>query len=267
VFAGLPFVTGFERIVHHGVSVRVELGRWLHVDISIHIDIPVDVGHDSAVAVRPERTMRLQAANDMRCLAIKFYGHQLESHGFQLSGCRQHFEAGPDGRLSARSPETAALLARAARLWSDIARADASLASAIALTEREDELMTAFVLAAQRGDVRAEDNRAGQRALRLAEDYLDARLTRPVSRADLAAAAGVSIRTLSRAFTRRWGTGPMGFLKARRMQAAYQDLLGAQQGQTTVGEIASRYGFSQFGRFSIEYRAAFGESPSQTLRH
>ena len=100
-----------------------------------------------------------------------------------------------------------------------------------------------------------------------AEDYLLDRATRPVTRAKLATAAGVSIRTLSRGFAARWGTGPMAFLKKRRMEATYRELLGADSCERSVTEIACRYVFTHFGRFSGEYRSAFGESPSQTLRH
>jgi AraC-like DNA-binding protein len=32
-----------------------------------------------------------------------------------------------------------------------------------------------------------------------------------------------------------------------------------------VTEIAMSFGFAELGRFSVEYKKAFGESPSQTL--
>jgi transcriptional regulator GlxA family with amidase domain len=34
-----------------------------------------------------------------------------------------------------------------------------------------------------------------------------------------------------------------------------------------VTDIATRFGFWQLGRFSVEYQALFGESPSTTLRY
>jgi AraC-like DNA-binding protein len=35
---------------------------------------------------------------------------------------------------------------------------------------------------------------------------------------------------------------------------------------THIAQIAARYGFSEPGRFSVEYRSVFGETPSTTVR-
>ena len=47
---------------------------------------------------------------------------------------------------------------------------------------------------------------------------------------------------------------------------ARRALKNADAERTTVTEIASDYGFWEFGRFSVAYRALFGESPSTALR-
>jgi AraC-like DNA-binding protein len=106
----------------------------------------------------------------------------------------------------------------------------------------------------------------GRDALRLAEEFLAARLETPVSLPTVAAAAGVSLRTLTRAFHKEYGVGPVGFLRRRRLEAARRDLLAAEPDSTNVTDVALRYGFAHLGRFAGEYRKAFGESPSETLR-
>jgi hypothetical protein len=57
----------------------------------------------------------------------------------------------------------------------------------------------------------------------------------------------------------------MTFLRRRRLQAIYLDLLGAKPGSTTVIQVVTSYGFTHSGKFSIDYKTTFGESPSTTL--
>jgi transcriptional regulator GlxA family with amidase domain len=52
-----------------------------------------------------------------------------------------------------------------------------------------------------------------------------------------------------------------------RLSAARGALLTANRKQVTVTEIATSFGFVELGRFSVEYRKVFGETPSQTLHH
>jgi transcriptional regulator GlxA family with amidase domain len=51
-----------------------------------------------------------------------------------------------------------------------------------------------------------------------------------------------------------------------RLSQARRALTDADSSQSTVTEIATGFGFLELGRFSVEYRRAFGESPSQTLQ-
>jgi AraC-like DNA-binding protein len=75
----------------------------------------------------------------------------------------------------------------------------------------------------------------------------------------------VSERTLRKAFNEIHGVPPCRRLRMLRLLHARRGLLAADSELTTVTKVATASGFSELGRFSVEYRKAFGESPSQTL--
>ena len=83
--------------------------------------------------------------------------------------------------------------------------------------------------------------------------------------ADLCRAAGVSPRSLSRAFQTAADTTPYRFVQTLRLTAVRQALL-ARTEDETVTDVATRFGFHELGRFAALYRDAFGESPSETKR-
>jgi len=99
------------------------------------------------------------------------------------------------------------------------------------------------------------------------EDYMFANLINPVSRARLAEIAGVSVRSLSRAFVKRHGVGPMRFLKERRMEAVRMELINASPENTKISDVALQYGFTELGKFSLLYKSVYNEKPSETLKH
>ena len=103
------------------------------------------------------------------------------------------------------------------------------------------------------------------RHLRLAESYIEAHLDQPITLEEVAQAAGISPRGLQLAFRDFRGTTPLGFWREARLARAHADLLSAAPG-TRVTDIALRWGFTHFGRFSEMYRARYGLSPRDALR-
>jgi AraC-like DNA-binding protein len=60
--------------------------------------------------------------------------------------------------------------------------------------------------------------------------------------------------------------GPIRFLTLRRMHLVQRALSRADPSSATVTRIVTDHGFWELGRFSVAYRALFGEMPSETLR-
>lgn len=83
----------------------------------------------------------------------------------------------------------------------------------------------------------------------------------------LSRALGVSERTLRKLFNEILGRPPSRHLRMLRLSEVRRALLAAHGQPVTVTEIATDFGFAELGRFSVEYRKVFGESPSETLSH
>ena len=77
--------------------------------------------------------------------------------------------------------------------------------------------------------------------------------------------AGVSVRTLYAGFKDFRQTSPMEYLRTIRLQRAREELQ-RQDPDSSVTEIAIRWGFTHMGRFSQDYSRMFGERPSETKR-
>jgi AraC-like DNA-binding protein len=83
---------------------------------------------------------------------------------------------------------------------------------------------------------------------------------------ELCALIGVSERTLRSCCTEFLGVSPTRYMLLRRLQAARIALRDADPATANVAEIAAGCGFTELGRFAGDYRSAFGEAPSTTLR-
>ncbi|WP_251096165.1 helix-turn-helix transcriptional regulator [Streptomyces sp. Caat 7-52] len=102
--------------------------------------------------------------------------------------------------------------------------------------------------------------------LRRALAYIDDHADQPVTVADIAAAAHVTVRALQYAFRRHLNTTPLGRLRRVRLAHAHHDLVSAGPGDgVTVTEIAARWGFHHPGRFASLYRSTYRRPPHQTL--
>jgi AraC-like DNA-binding protein len=110
------------------------------------------------------------------------------------------------------------------------------------------------------------EKEAGRHRATLArfEDLLNAE---PLPRmAAICAALGVSDRLLSECCNKHLGIGPIRYSHLRAMQQVRRALSGGTPDETSISEVARRYGFHALGRLAANYRTVYGELPSATLR-
>jgi AraC-like DNA-binding protein len=79
-------------------------------------------------------------------------------------------------------------------------------------------------------------------------------------------ATNVAQRTLNVCCHETLGMSPKRYLLLRRMYLARQALRRSGPANATVTGVATTLGFFDLGRFAVQYRALFGETPSATLR-
>jgi AraC-like DNA-binding protein len=159
-------------------------------------------------------------------------------------------------------------LIRSIRLAVDeIEKAGSLLANRVAATQFEQWLMTALLLGQPSNySARLQGGKApAPRDVKRAIEYIRTHLETPITITDLVAASGVPGRTLYQHFRDFEGLTPFGYAKKLRFERVRAALLDG--GRITVTTAASRWGFEHLGRFAIEYRRRFGESPSATLAH
>ena len=106
--------------------------------------------------------------------------------------------------------------------------------------------------------------REAYRVVRDAEAFLEANLGQPVFRQQLCQVLGVSLRKLHDSFMATTGMSPLAYLKTRRLMLARRALRRAEGDAALVKAVALAHGFWHFGHFAQDYRAQFGENPSET---
>ena len=97
------------------------------------------------------------------------------------------------------------------------------------------------------------------------EEFLEANPETPLYLTEICMAIAVSERTLRGACEEHLGMGPIRYLSLRRMHQVRRALLRADPSRATVTRIATDHGFWELGRFSVAYRALFGEAPSEFI--
>lgn len=132
----------------------------------------------------------------------------------------------------------------------------------------EQELAEVLVTCLTACEVRTESNSVRRTAtiMHAFEDLLTTGLHQSLLLPEICAAIGVSERTLRGCCAVVLSVSPLRYIQLRRLKRVRAAILRADPKKARVADLASYGGFTQPGRFAVLYRAAFGETPSTTLR-
>ena len=106
---------------------------------------------------------------------------------------------------------------------------------------------------------------AGARYVVKAEEYMRAHLDEPLTVSEIAAAIGVSPRSLQLAFRDVRSAAPREILALMRLQLVHEKLK-SDRSAAGVKDIDFECGVVNIGRFASSYRETYGEKPSATRR-
>lgn len=102
-------------------------------------------------------------------------------------------------------------------------------------------------------------------AVKIVEEFIEANWDKPIDIEAMAAIAKISVRSLFRQFKKDRGYAPAEFAKRIRLDRA-REMLEQSSEVTSVTQIALKCGFQNPGHFARDFRLAFGELPSETLK-
>jgi AraC-like DNA-binding protein len=149
----------------------------------------------------------------------------------------------------------------------EVDRPGSVLEAPAAVASFEQALLTAMLFSFEHSlsaMLHAPPAEAGVEQVREIEAYLEAHASEPIDLEKVATETGHSIWSIYRAFRRHRDYTPMEFLRRIRMRMVRERLLQARRDES-VTNAALHCGFSHLGRFAVEYKRRFGESPSRTL--
>jgi AraC-like DNA-binding protein len=170
--------------------------------------------------------------------------------------------------LSLEVPEGRAYWRHLNFIWAEVCNDAVFLKSEAVTREIERTSAALLLMAFENGAICGTPDsqpKDSDRGLEMTEAYILNHLGEQITLTDLVTASDTSASSLLRAFRTHRGITPMKYVKQMRLESAQRTLLAAKLGTTTVTTVAMDHGFFQLGRFSADYRRAFGELPSETL--
>ncbi|MFK4105754.1 AraC family transcriptional regulator [Streptomyces sp. NPDC019531] len=224
---------------------------------------------NTAVVLSPNEPIELRRSAGSPQLIVRMERDMVESHLSRVLNRNPHRPLRFSVAMDLTSPGGRTWLTLVNLLRGEMENDGAILGEPLALAHFQNLLLTHLLLSQPNTHSDALHGRElppPPSTVRRALEIIEARAGEPLTVTELAAEVHVSVRVLQEGFRRHLGLSPTEQLRQVRLERARRCLSEADPATTTVTSVAVRWGFLHLGRFAVEYRKQFGESPSATLR-
>ena len=222
----------------------------------------------NGLAVVHDGRLELTSPAECRLMGVMADEQLLQGAAIDLLGHPLKFSRGLVTGVFADAQRVAQFVA-AMQLGVMVAKANPqSFDDPLARAEVRDAILVQMVHVLDHFEQADEAGRSSQRK-RLVDRACALMLARPdeaSSLDDICHEVGASVRKLNYCFQDVVGMSPTRYIRTLRLNSARRELRRSGDAAVSVYDVASRWGFWHFGRFSCEYKRQFCESPSQSLK-
>lgn len=127
-------------------------------------------------------------------------------------------------------------------------------------------LITTKLLELLENNIEREIFREGGESFERVIQFIEENLKKSITLEQLSEIARMSQRSLYNLFEKHTNTTPKNYIRRRKLEIIHAYLSDPGNNVRSITEVALDYGFLHLGRFADNYRDAFGELPSVTLR-
>jgi AraC-like DNA-binding protein len=259
-------------LIDYGNSIRLDAGRMkafhlVHIPLRGGYWFEADgerrhVGVGQAHIIRPDLHLRMSWSAGCQLLVLR-------TTDSRLAQCSTRLQSAPGepnpGSVLCCTKGPGASLGRTIEFVTGELMEGGLLRTGSTAAATADLLLIGALVHAMTGA--AASSREQHDHVALAQDYIARNLKADLSAAAIAAAAGVSSRSLFRAYRALYGTTPMASARNLRLQSVRTELQQKNKFDRTISRIASEWGFTHFGHFCDSYRRSYGETPTDTRRN
>lgn len=256
-------------LIDYGNPIRLDAGRMKRFHL-VHIPLRggywfeadgerQHVGIGQAHVVQPDLHLRMEWSAGCQLLVLRTTDRRLAECAANLKG-----ESNRGTVLSCVNGPGASLGRTVAFLTGELMEGGLLRTRTPAAETADSLLIDALVHAISRtaqGCTREQRDCAA-----LAQRYIESNLKSDLSSSAIAAACGVSARSLFRTYRALRGASPIAWARNLRLQRVHADLQHLDFLGRTISQIASDWGFTHFGHFCEAYRRVYGQTPTETRR-